>query len=414
MTMISPSQTALRHHWLDHLRGLTFLLLAVDHSFHAYGTFWGKTWFIKDEVRYWFPDIIHMFGNSVVMPMLFFIFGLWVVPALKRHGALNYLKWRTIKLGIPYILGITFLVPLLVYPRYEVSTPFALSLSYFWPGFFFEEKLQAGPLWVVFCLFLFTFVLAASYLVLRRFSVVGCRVSALGRFVEKSPLWALGVVIVLSALILTITDVVWGARWWYSFFYFKIFSLQGSRFLLHAFYFLMGALVSGVGLLDKPVFLETISKHWKVWAGLMILSGVFYIGYALNYPEAAYSEVVRHFVNYYGGTWGQSWPFIKAEVPGIALRTTLQAVFCSFQVLLFISLSYRFLKKPTPLLTKIAETAFGVFLFHETFVVWGQYWMIGVELPTFVKACIVFGVAVPLAYILTQFLRRISAVRRVL
>ncbi|MCP4923559.1 MAG: acyltransferase, partial [bacterium] len=392
----TPAQTTSRSHWLDHLRGLTFLLLAVDHSFHAYGDFWGKTWFIKDEVRHWFPDIIHMFGNSVVMPMLFFIFGMWVIPALNRHGVVEYSKKRIIKLGIPYVLGITFLVPLLVYPRYEVSAPFALGLSDFWPGFFFEEKLQAGPLWVVFCLFLFTLVLGVFYFALRNVPTVGCIVSALGRFIEKSPLQALAAMILGGTLILTITDVVWGARWWYGFFYFKIFSLQGSRFLFHAFYFLMGALIGGVGLLDKPDFWEKISKYWKVWVGLVVLFGVFYIGYALNYSETAYSEVVRHFVNYYGGTWGESWPFIKSEVPGIALRTTLHSAFCAFQVLLFISLSYRFLQKPTPLLTKIAQTAFGVFLFHETFVVWGQYLLIGASLPTFSKALIVFCIGVTL------------------
>ena len=344
-------QPTSRYHWIDHLRGLTFLLLAVDHSFHAYGEFWGKTWFIKDEVRHWFPDIIHMFGNSVVMPMLFFIFGMWVIPAIKRHGVVDYLKGRTIKLGIPYILGVTFLVPLLVYPRYEVATPFALSLWDFWPGFFFEEKLQAGPLWVVFCLFLFTVVLGGSYLALRNNSAINHLVSALGRCIEQSPVLALGVIIGVSSIILTITDVVWGARWWYSFFYFKIFSLQGSRFLLHAFYFLIGALISGIGLLEKPNFWETISRYWKIWAGLMIVSGGCYIGYALNYSETAYSEVARHFVYYYGGSWRESWPFIKNEVPGIALRTTLHAVFCAFQVLLFLSISYQFLQKPTPILT---------------------------------------------------------------
>ena len=136
--------------FIDHLRGLMFALMAVDHSLHGYAQYWGRFWFFRDQDRSIVFDALYMHNNSIIIPMLFFIFGMWVLPSLEQRGILGYFKERLIRLGIPFMIGVPLIVPLLSYPRYEYFTAPGASFFDFWPMIFFTEKLQAGPFWVLY------------------------------------------------------------------------------------------------------------------------------------------------------------------------------------------------------------------------------------------------------------------------
>ena len=40
-----------RQNYIDHLRGFMFILMAIDHSLHAYSEKFGRFWFFSDNVR---------------------------------------------------------------------------------------------------------------------------------------------------------------------------------------------------------------------------------------------------------------------------------------------------------------------------------------------------------------------------
>lgn len=418
------------HHrlaWIDHLRAGTFLLLLWDHSVHAYADKWGRFHFFRDFERSGIWDVFYMHDNSVIMPLLFFIFGLFVFPAAAKKGTKRYIKERLIKLGIPYIIGIPFIVPLLIYPRYQYLTNPLMEYGEFWKTVYFQEKLQGGgPFWVLYCLLLFTLIALALDKV-----VPGVR-RTLGRMALWGKAHALGIFSVFSltsVVILGISDILWGAPWWVGFGHFdtqgetfwvvldkitNLFHLQGSRFLTHALYFTAGIALSQAGLTFQDDFWKTISGKWAWWLVLMALFGTAYTWYSLTYFEGgAYSDEAHRIVDA-GGTWQEAWPVLKETVPMTLVRTTLHGFFCLFQVLTYVSLFHRFMNYTNRFWSWYTPCAYGIFLLHEVPVIWLQYLLADVMLPTFGKVLIVFLLGFLSTWLFVDVIRRAPFIKRIL
>ena len=67
--------TTIRNTYIDYLRGFMFMLMAFDHTLHAYAQNWGRFWFIQDFERSSVWDAFYLFDQSIIMPMIFFIAG---------------------------------------------------------------------------------------------------------------------------------------------------------------------------------------------------------------------------------------------------------------------------------------------------------------------------------------------------
>lgn len=414
--------------WIDHLRALVFALLVLDHAAHAYAQNFGRFHFFKDFDRGLLGDLLYLHNNSVIMPLLFFIFGLFVFPSLQRRGLGGYWKERLLKLGIPYLLGIPLIVPLLVFPRYHFVTNPLMTFGEFWQEVYFQEKLQGGgPFWVLYCLILFTGIAIGLS------KLIPPLVPSLGKLFRKGvahPLPSILSFLFVSSLLLGVSDLKWGAPWWIGFGHIEtygepwrlvldkvinLFHLQGSRFLLHGLYFTAGIALSASGLLRTQEFWSALSRRWPLWLGLMLGSGLAYISYTLAYfGEGAYSDVVHRAVRFEGLSWSEAWPLIQEHSPLVLVRTTLHGVFCFFQVMTYLTLAHRFLSKSTPGLCHLAACSYGIFLLHEVPVIWGQWFLAGVPLPIPVKIALLFCGGGGITWILVAFLRKSSLVRKVL
>ena len=384
--------------FIDHLRGFIFAYMAFDHVIHAYAQNWGRFWFIQDFDRHTFWDMIYLFDQSIIMPMLFLIVGLNVLPSLGRWRIKDYTRRRFVKLGLPFLFCIPFVVPLLSFPRYQLTVDPSIDFLTFWGEIFFSQKLQAGPLWVCYGIFLYSFILVALNQLFPRF------IPNLGRWMYKSfqetPLTALASIFLFSAFILGFSDLMWGAPWWIGFW--KVFYLQGGRFLLYFLYLLLGAGLRASGLLENTEFMKKFSQKWFLWLGFMIIVGMAYTGYATFYfDQGAYSDAFRLEMKEFfdqGGQWSDFGAFLSAtgfgtlmqEAPSVLIRTSLHALLCLCQSLFLFSLFYRFLNVPTPLRQSLARSCYAIFLTHEAMVIWLQYSFIGIDLPILAKIGIIF------------------------
>lgn len=417
-----------RFFWVDHLRALAFTLLVFDHCAHAYAEKYARFHFFKDFQGGILGDILYLHNNSIIMPLLFFTFGLFIFSNLNKKGLKNFFKDRFLKLGIPYIIGIPFVVPLLVFPRYQALTEPFLSYPEFWQEVYFQKMMQGGgPFWVLFCLFLFTCIALSLAKLIPPF------VPFLGRVIHKArlrPFTFLFIFIGVSALVLGGSDLRWGAPWWigldpltnsesgWGFFINKItslFRLQGSRFLLHALYFTLGIAVGVSGLLTKADFWRKLSIKWPLWLTLMLITGGVYITYTLHFFEnGAYTDVIHRSVRLGKISWLDTWPLVKEHAPLILWRTTLHAFFCTFQALAYSTLSYRFLNTKIPLLCSLAACSYGIFLLHEVPVIWGQYWLSSVNLPPVVKIVLLFGIGGGATWAFVAGLRHLPGAKRII
>lgn len=410
-----------RYIFIDYLRGFIFALMAIDHCLHAYAQNWGQFWFIQDHDRSEIWDAFYLFDQSIIMPMLFFITGLWVLPSLKKHGFQAYVRRRFVKLGIPFIICIPFIVPLLTYPRYVLTVDPNIGYFDYWFNIFLSgKKLQAGPLWVMYGMFLYSMILVG----LNALPGFTNKWSRSVRLLVNRPKFGLICLFLLSALILGISDLTWGAPWWVGW---GVFYLQGARFLLYFLYFMLGAGFSQAGFLEDRFLWKRLSDRLPVWAGMMVLAVLAYVGYSLLFMhEGAYSDVIRYAFHEFfslGGSWTkifeflnqQGWQLIGAHAPRILIRTTFHGILCLSQVLTLLALFYRYFNKEHPVWSSLAQSCYGIFLTHEAMVIWLQYLLIGVELPQILKITIIACLGFGGAWLLTEkWLLRLPALKRVI
>ena len=416
-----------RIEWIDHLRAGTLLLLLWDHSLHAYADVWGRFHFFRDLERTGIWDVFYMHDNSVIMPLLFFTFGLFLFPHVQKVGMGGFWKNRFFKLGIPYILGIPFVVPLLSYPKFHYAENPLMGYGEFWWDVYFAEKIQGGgPFWVLYCLALF------SVIALLMDKILPFLRPLLGRLMKKAasaPAVGIGVFILISMALLGLGDILWGAPWWVGFGQIaangetslvvvnkilRLFGLQGSRFMLNALYFTLGIALSQAGLTYDNGFWKRVSAKWGVWLGLMVVFGAAYIWYSLTYFDAgAYNDAPHRLVDM-GGTWGDAWPLLKESAPMTLARTSLHGIFCTFQVLFYVSLFHRFVGKRSAFWAAYTPCAYGIFLLHEIPVIWGQMLLADVHMPSLIKILIVGGVGLSLTWAFVALIRRAAFVRKVL
>lgn len=410
-----------RYIFIDYLRGFIFALMAIDHSLHAYAQNWGQFWFIQDHDRSEIWDAFYLFDQSIIMPMLFFITGLWVLPSLKKHGFQSYLCRRFIKLGIPFILCIPLIVPLLTYPRYTLTIDPEIGYFDYWFNIFLSgKKLQAGPLWVMYGMFLYSMILVG----LNAIPGLMIKWGNFVRILTNRPQIGFIFLILLSALILGISDLTWGAPWWIGW---GIFYLQGARFLLYFLYFMLGAAFSQSGLLKDRFFWKRLSDRLPLWASIMGISTLAYVGYSLTFRhEGAYSDVIRNtFHDFFGlgGSWKEmpefleqhGWQLIKDHAPAILIRTTFHGILCLFQVLTLLGIFYRYFNKEYPVWRSLAQSCYGIFLTHEAMVIWLQYSLIGIELPQIIKIALIVFLGFGGSWLLTEkWLFRIPLLKRII
>ncbi|HTO23309.1 MAG TPA: acyltransferase family protein, partial [Spirochaetia bacterium] len=111
---------------IDYLRAFVTLLVLAHHSTLAYTTFahadptnyLASTAPIVDTQRWVFLDYAENFNDVFFMSLMFLVSGLFVWPSLKARGIGTFLKDRLLRLGVPFLLGAAFVMPLAYYPSW--------------------------------------------------------------------------------------------------------------------------------------------------------------------------------------------------------------------------------------------------------------------------------------------------------
>ena len=92
---------------IDYLRTTLTLMVIAHHSALAYTTWsrfdshdvFGSTAPIVDASRWVFLDYAKNFNDVFFMSLMFFVSGLFTLPAIRKHGALGFALDRLLRLG---------------------------------------------------------------------------------------------------------------------------------------------------------------------------------------------------------------------------------------------------------------------------------------------------------------------------
>jgi peptidoglycan/LPS O-acetylase OafA/YrhL len=368
---------------LNNLRGYAILIVVAFHSCIAYiasqpaasGSFDAPPyeWLahpIVDPDRFIGFDLFCALQFLYMMQLMFFLSGLFVWPSLRRKGPGQFLLDRFLRLGVPFLIGVYVLMPLAYYAVYRVSAADP-SWSQYWTHLRALPFTPTGPLWFLSFAFALNIVSAAVYWLAPRTGEMLKRLSA------KAADHPVGFCLVLAAVsglaYLPVASVTTPWQW----VKFGPIAFQSGFASQYIIYFFAGVLVGALPL-DRGVLRSDgpLVRRWAHWlAGALAAFVLWIVPTALNVKGP-----------------GETLPGLQT-VADVAL-----VLYAASACLALSAIFLRFAAVRRPIFEGVAENAYGIYLFHYLFVLWAQYTLLRLSLPSVVKGVVVFAVTLLLSW----------------
>jgi glucans biosynthesis protein C len=333
---------------------------------------------IIDSQRWFGFDLFCASQDIYLMSLMFFLSGVFVWPSLVRKGSWDYIRRRFLRLGLPFGLAVFLLMPVVYYPVYLVTATdpgvAAFLHSYlalpFWPS---------GPPWFLWELLVLNIVAAGVHRSAPRWETLLAKMASLG----AQPSRFFAALVTASALAYVPLAIAYTPWQWLQL---GPFGLQLSRPLHYAVYFFtgLGIGVDGIenGLLASDGLL---ARRWAMW--LLVACAAFLLWTA---PTALLFQ-------------------LRDAAPlGLQISADLGfALSCAGSSFFVIAVFLHSATNRSWVLDSLSRNAYGIYLAHYVFVVWLQYALLNAPVPAFLKAAIVFGLALGLSWVASAALRRL-------
>ena len=165
------------------MRALVVAGLVIFHSAVVFAS--GTSWFVKDPRPNIGFTVFLLWGSLWGMPLLFLVSGIGIGHALRTRSPGAFVKERVLRLLVPFLVGLTLLVPPMFYLENLRPAGFHESYGRFWLGFLNVPAIAAGlllrgswtshgtefdpaHLWFLYCLLTFSLALLPLFDYLRR------------------------------------------------------------------------------------------------------------------------------------------------------------------------------------------------------------------------------------------------------
>ena len=404
MTATSPADASPgkgRNLPIDHLRGFLILLVLTHHAVLAYHLYapppgtafdappmiW-RAFPVVDPARAQGVDLLVAFNDTVFMSLLFLLAGLFTWRGLTRKGISGYLRERSRRLGLPFVVFAAALAPLAYYPSYlqHGGTPGLGPFARAWASL---GVWPAGPAWFLWVLLAFSALAALAFRLAPRWGpALGQRLSPLG----DRPGAFFALLVAASALVYLPMAHLFNPMIWFEL---GPFTAQTSRVLHYALYFVLGIGLGASGVERRLLSREgALARKWFLWPGVAVLAFVALLICAI----AVFTQLAE-------------------GPPSLMLLTAANFGFslsCAASSLMFLAVFARFGHWTGALWRSLDRNAYGMYLLHYVFVTWLQYAMLGVETSGLVKAAAAVAGTIVLSWGTSILLRRIPAVARVI
>jgi len=369
-----------RLYFVDNLRILLTVLVIVFHLAITYGAPIGD-WEYKEGQPGAIESIMYStfiaVSQAFFMGFFFLISGYFTPGSFDRKGAGAFLRDRLLRLGVPLLFYLVFIDPVI---------SFVLALSGGFTGSFLDflvfftrnyEGLGSGPLWFLEALMIFAFM----YALLRKL-VKGTGVES------KIPG---NNVIAFFALALGVVSFV--VRIWFPLGYnFTLLNLQIPFFPQYIALF-----ATGVVAYKNNWLMQIPKEAGKLWSRVaVVLIALFPVLLMLGAPDGDPTRLA-------GGLYWQSFTLAIWE------QLTCVAIIIALTVLFRERYNSR-----GRLSKKISESAFTAYIVHAPIIILLALALREVQLPLLLKWVFVSGLAVPLCFTFSYYIRRLPIAQRIL
>ncbi|SIO84717.1 acyltransferase [Nocardiopsis sp. JB363] len=378
---ISPSITGAadrptrpRLFYVDHLRVVLTVLVVLHHAAITYGNI--PVWYFSEPAQD--PsglalDLFVLFNQTFFMGMFFLIAGYFVPGSIDRRGRRGFMRERLIRLGVPLLLFLVLLRPLVLVPAFgqalasDPDTP--LWLLYL-------LTIDPGPMWFVEVLLVMSLVYVLVRGVRERRSQP---VPVVAEVRERGPVrWLVPVLVFAVGLAL----VTFAWRWAFPAPYWPVVGLPSPGYLpQYVAMFTVGALAY------RGDWLHRLPSRAGVVGGI---------------AAVVVLPVMVLFVTAAPGT-GASLVHLVAE--------NLFSVGVMLALLVFFR---RFVARDHRVWRFLGDNAFAVYVLHAVVLVAIAMALSGWEVAAVVKFAALAALSVPLTWALAAGVRAIPGVARVL
>lgn len=379
---------------MDYLRTALTLMVLAHHSSLAY-TSWAhfdkehiflSTAPIVDTTRWAFFDYAENFNDVFFMSLMFFVSGIFVYPALRKHGTMRFIRDRFLRLGVPFAFAVTVLMPIAYYASWQLSGRDLGFLNFYkWLA---VHGFSTGPPWFIWVLLLFDVVLAT---ILAPFKLNLPVAERLMRRLRTRTIAALGGVFVLSAMVYLPLLSIYGFGAWTALFT-APFVFQISRIGLYALWFFFGFLVGAPGLNEGLLSRDgNLARYWPLWC----------IGCV-----AAYNAL-----------WFVPKLSLVHELPPLtqgAIEALLWVASCVASSFGFLAFFRGVALCPWSWMLSLSRSAYVMYLVHYVYVVWMQRLLLGRPIAAAFKFVLVFLATTLLSWLTAQCLLQMPKLKSIL
>ena len=384
-----------RNQAVSALRLCVTLLVLLHHTVLAYCVYahfdprhylWSSAP-IVDQQRWIGFDIIQDYNDTYFMSLMFLVSGLFVLPSLQRKGAWLHVRDRVWRLGLPFAVCVTLIMPLAYYPSFR-QTGADLTFGQFWAGYFTRYDWPGGPAWFIW--FLLVLDLLCSILI-HRYPGLSRKAAALPDLVLAYPARSLLVFLVMALAAYLPMEALAGPSRWFSL---GPLAVQESRVGLYALFFMTGISAGAAGIHHRLFRRE--GPVGRGWFRCGLSAGASF-GLLLMIQLAA----LHGRLPWSGPSWQATEPVL------FVLCCVLSSVALAGLFIRHWQQSYRWIDR-------LAGDAYGIYLVHYAVLTWAQMMLLRLPWRAMEKAITVFIVVLAASWALTALLRLSRTVRHVL
>jgi glucans biosynthesis protein C len=372
---------ALRAAELDWLRLGAVITVLVVHVAQVFSPF--ESWHIASPDTSLLLGVFTAFAAPWIMPLFMLLAGAGAWHSLTRRTVPQWIYARAMRLLLPLTLGTLLLIPPQVYYRRIYRGEFEGSLIEFYPRFFDgvfpQGNFSWGHLWFLAYLFVYFLVAAPLFHILKGQSGR----ALLGRAAQfcggrLGILW-LALPIALGQLLLRTR-------------YTQSTGMLINDWATHAWLFT--ALVAGFALLAEPRLMAAVDRAWRAAimpaiAAWLMLGGFAAFGDPYNRLPASF------------GAWY------------VAFWTTFSLASWAW-VVVIVGAARRHLGQSTPLLERWRSSAYGIYVLHQTIVVWVAFHLVTWPVSVHSRFLLITALSLALTLALVRVLRRVPLMRGML
>jgi glucan biosynthesis protein C len=379
-----------RINFLDALKAFIILLVVFYHVLMAYIIYPIVPMFIHDRFihsiqnyysegeKLFFLTLLLVVNAPTMMSIMFFIAGYFALAPLIKKGASQFLKDKSVRLGIPFVLGTTVLAPLAAYIAHLPRGTRVNYFAYWFLRFFKPEEFSQYHFWFLGVLLLFFLVLSLIFL------MVGNKISSVKNKTGKPSLPFFMAFIVMTTGMYFVVNLFYPAE---AFTQWYVLQFQTVIFLIYAAYFAFG-----IYAYIRNWFIDGYKPRIIPWTITYAISIFIYLSTIL-------------YMNTGNGrdTWVMK--LVNDLCNNVSILSALFMLLATFR---------KYLNGDAPVLKLISKSSYSTYLIHFLVVFIVIYVSRGIPLSLFPRFLTQIVIGVFLSWGIGYSLTRIPIVRRVL